>query len=355
MNVFIDTCILYSDPFWTENLSSQMLELSRQGRIKIFLSEIVLKELRHNFEKSIDKEISVLRNSNSELKKIIPGYKSVNIPEKDQCKSEFDKFYRQIQTDNKVEILKCKDEFLQKVIEMSISRKKPFTDKKTELKDALIWITYSDYVNSNKLTDCYLLTQNCTDFCDPDKLKLEPKIYVLHPDLMRECDKFKMYISIKDFYRDNSSKLESPELIFQKWIKDQNIDDKYVFDLLINSNEDRRISEEVLECIGRLDPTTIFEDGYLVTMGGYLDVGEIEWYECKDTELLIVGDCAIVSGILVVSVEVEGYGYNSVRDSDEEKFPSIGDTTVEVDITFTFTLMKESEPEDFEVLGTQVK
>jgi hypothetical protein len=354
MNIFIDTCVLYTDPFWQENFSSQMLELSREGRIKIYLSEVVLKELRHNFEKSIDKGTFVLRNSNSDLRKFIPRYKSVDLPDKDQCILDFDKFYKEIQTDKKVEILKCKEDFLQRVVDMAISRKKPFSDKKTELKDALIWLTYSDYANSKNLTDCFFLTQNCTDFCNPDKLKLEPKEYELHADLMKECDKFKMFISIKDFYRVNSPRLDSPELTFQNWIRDQNIDDKYVFDLLINSKEDRKISEGVLECVERLDPTTIFEEGHLVTMGGYMDVGEIEWHNCENTGLLIVGDFAIVSGVLQVSVEVEGYGYNSVRDSDDEKFPSIGNTTIEVDITFSFTLRKDGEPEGFEILGTEI-
>ncbi len=100
----------------------------------------------------------------------------------------------------------------------SINRQKPFTEKKTELKDALIWLTYSDYANSNKLNNCHLLTANCCDFCDLNLIKQNQ--VELHPDLKKDCDKFKVYLNIKEFYKTNSDWLDSPILEFKHWIAD---------------------------------------------------------------------------------------------------------------------------------------
>jgi len=353
MNVFIDTCILYNDPFWKGNFSSQLLDLSQQGRVKIFISEVVLKELRHSVEKCLDKEIYDLKGSNSNLRRLLRGFESYNLPDKEECLSDFDNFYEEIRKNNKVEILKCKEEFLSRVLEMAINRKKPFTEKKTELKDALIWLTYSDYVNQYNLSDCFFLTENVTDFCNPEKFK--DKVFELHPELLKECDKLKVFISIKDFYTTNSALIEKTGLSLQDWIKSDEFDDKYIFDLLFE-HKDSEIFNEVTSCIEKLDPCKIFENGHLVTMGGYLGIGEIEWHECKNTDYLILDeDCILISGDLVISVGIEAYGYNSVVDTDEEKFPFVGDTTIEVDITFSFTFKEKGKPEFFEILDTEIK
>ena len=352
MNIFIDTSIIYSDPFWKRNFSSQLLDVSSQDRVKIFLSEVVLKELRHNFEKSLDKEIFDLRGSNSNLRKLLRRFKPFDLPDKEQCISDFDKFYEDIQTYKNVEILPCKEEFLHRVLDMSINRKKPFTEKKTELKDALIWLTYSNYVKQNNLQECFFLTENSTDFCNIEKLK--NKEYELHPDLLKECDRFNIFLSIKDFYTANSSFLDGPKNDLQEWIESENIDDDYVFDLIIYHKEEK-IRTEVSDCLGRIDPTTIFDDGEFVVMGGYLDIGEIEWYKCTDTGYQILDDCALISGILLVSVGIEAHGYNSDIYSDQEQYPFIGNTTIDVNVTFTFTLKKDRKPENFEIIGTEIK
>ena len=351
MNIFIDTCILYTDPFWKENFTSQLLDISKDGRVKIYLSEVVLKELRHNFQKNIDKELYDLRKSNSTLQKNLRRFRSLELPDKNECLADFDRFYQEIQTYNKVEILKCKDEFLPKVLDMAITRIKPFTEKKTELKDALIWLTYSEFVNKNNLTDCFFLTENCNDFCDIDKLK--QKKYELHPDLKKDCDRFKIHISIVDFYKSNSEWLDKPKNDFKEWIKNEEIDYLYVFDLLWENKTDK-ISSEIQNEIDRLDPNKFFENGHLVTMGGYLEVDDIEWYECKDVEIDIVGDYAIITGTIIVYAELKAYGYNSVRDSDDDKYPYLGDKGIEVDMTFTFTIEKDGKPENFEIIDTEI-
>ena len=70
MNIFLDTSVIYSDPFWKENFSSQLLEVSADKRVNIFISEVVLKELQHNFEKILIKNSLILENQTQILKKL---------------------------------------------------------------------------------------------------------------------------------------------------------------------------------------------------------------------------------------------------------------------------------------------
>ena len=346
MNIFIDTSILFSDPFWKENFSSQLLDVARDKRINIYLSEVVLRELRHNFEKNLDKDLFDLRKLNSSLRKNLRRFKQIEQPQKDECLKDFDTYYNDLVKYSNVKILKCDDKYLQPILDRAIKREKPFTEKKTELKDALIWLTYSEFANNNDLNDCFLLTANCTDFCDQELLK--QKIFELHSDLKKDCDKFKIFTNIKDFYKSNSEWLDKPKVEFKQWIESQNIDESYVFDLLWEHEGDS-ISSEIQSHIENIEPHELFEDSHLIQMGGYIDIGEVEWYECKDIEIEIVSDYAIISGVVIVYTDIQGYGYNSVRDSGDEKFPFVGEKSIELDMNFNFTISKEGKPENFEI------
>lgn len=346
MNIFIDTSILYPDPFWKDNFASRLLKVAEDKRITIYISEVVQKELRHNFEKNLDKQLFELRKVNSSLRKNLRRFKQFELPDKEKCLQDFDEYYDSRVKYSNIKILPCKDEFLQIVLERSINRQKPFTEKKTELKDALIWLTYSEYANNNNLEDCHLLTANSNDFCDLELIK--QKKVALHPDLKADCDKFSVWLSIKDFYKGNTDWLDSPILEFKHWIDSQDIDDKYVFDLLWQYEGDS-ISSEIQSHIDKLDPNHLFEDGYMITMGGYLDSGDIDWYECKEVEIEIVGDYAIISGILVVNTILQAYGYNSVRDPGDEKYPFVGEQDLELELCFNFLIDKGGKPDNFEV------
>lgn len=346
MNIFIDTSVLYPNPFWRGNFSQRLLEVVRNGRAKLYLSEVVLRELKHNYEKNFDKDIYDLKKLNSSLRNNLRRFREFELPDKEQSLKDFNDFYSDLEKYGKVEILKCDDNLLHPLLERAIKREKPFTEKKTELKDALIWLTYSRFINENDLKGCFLLTNNVTDFCEADKLK--NKIFDLHPTLKKECDRISIFTNFKDFYQSNSSYLDKPQRELEEWISNIDFDDKYVFTLLWD-NEGNSIADKVYDLSDKINPDNLFDEGYLVSMGGYLDIGGIEWYECKDTEIEIVSDYAIVSGVLVVNAEVECYMYNSVRDKGEDKYQSIGSNEIEVELFFTFTIEKDGTPENFEI------
>lgn len=346
MNIFVDTSILYPNPFWKGNYYGRILEVAGNNRAKIFISRIVLKELRHNFEKNLNKELYDLKKTNSSLKNNLRRFEPFELPKKEECLADFDSYYKVMEEYNGVKILECPNDFLEPVLERAIKRIKPFTEKKTELKDALIWLTYSNYVNQNDLDDCIFLTKNCTDFCDLKKLK--QNIFELHDDLKKDCDKFQIFTSIQAFYQANSEYLDKPEKELEQWIERINFDNDYVFDLLWD-NEGDSITNEISNLVDRIDPESLFDDGHLITMGGYLEIGDIVWLECNDVEIEVVSDYAIISGILIVHADIQGFSYNSVRDQGDEKYPYAGERNIEIKIYFNFTIEKEGTPENFEI------
>mgnify|MGYP002405608036 CR=1 FL=1 len=64
MDIFIDTSVVYTDPFWKRNFASQILDAARDKRIKIYFADVVIRELKHNFRKQVIKEINSINNSN---------------------------------------------------------------------------------------------------------------------------------------------------------------------------------------------------------------------------------------------------------------------------------------------------
>ncbi|MNQ83489.1 hypothetical protein D3C85_985710 [compost metagenome] len=83
-------------------------------------------------------------------------------------------------------------------------------------------------------------------------------------------------------------------------------------------------------------------------MGGYTEVEELSWGNCTQIEVEVLEENAIISGILEISAEIYGYGYNSARDPGDEKFPFLGSNEIHFKIYFNF-LIDEEDVHDFEI------
>ncbi|MBD3639181.1 MAG: DUF4935 domain-containing protein, partial [Crocinitomicaceae bacterium] len=170
MNIFVDTSVLYKDPFWKRNFSTELLETVTNREIGLFVSEIVLKELEHNYKKILNTELSQIQNIQEKLTQYQIKTDS-ELPKIDITKSikGLQYFYQKLEYDGTLTVLKNSDNLMAELVDRAIERKKPFTENKTELKDALIWFAYYKHAESNNLKDCVFLTNNITDFCDIEK------------------------------------------------------------------------------------------------------------------------------------------------------------------------------------------
>jgi predicted nucleic acid-binding protein len=344
MNIFLDSNILYQDYFFENKSNKKILEYCDEGLLNLFMSEIVRLELRRQFQKEIEEK-------NREIKKIIKDSKRLKIQNEiseisiAEQFTKFDKFYNRLKMYDNFSLLPYKNDFLPDIVDRAINRKKPFTEEKSELKDAIIWKTYSEYVESNNSTDCILLTNNTSDFCiKKDKSKI-------HPDLTTDTDKFSVINKSFEFIKKYASVLESPEHKFQAYINQINISQDFVLGIIKN-NFEKIIEDRMHLKIDNLHPSDLvsadyFFDGQLISYG-------CEILDCDEIEHEIIAETALISGIVYASCEVEILEYNSVRDSGEDRFSSVADKNVIFKIYFNFDMEKDEVYSDLEVTDIEI-
>jgi predicted nucleic acid-binding protein len=341
MDIFVDTSVVYTDPFWKRNYPGQLLEAAKDGRVRVYIADVVLRELKRNFEKQLDKEFSSISSANSNIKKLTRIHQDIPTPTKDKYLEDFDTYYEELFKNKNIITLPTDESMFNDLLDRAIERKKPFTDNRSEFKDAVIWTTYFKYAKEKGLSNCHLLSNNKKDFTDNDGN--------LHPELKNDYDKFKVHITIDDFYKANKDTIDKPLIEFQQWIDKQTINDKYVFELLFD-NETDKVYDEVRRKFESADPRSFVDDRESGNIfGGYVYVEEVEWYHCSDIEIDVIKDYAIISGKLTLNLTLELYSYNYVRDSGDDKFPYYGSADREVNVYFNFIFDKDETLKSFEV------
>lgn len=345
MDIFIDTSVIYTDPFWKRNYPGQLLEAAKDSRANIYLADVVLRELRHNFEKQLDKEFSAINSADINIGKISYNHQNFTIPSKDKYLEDFDQYYEELFKNKIIIKLPTDERMFNDILDRAIERKKPFTDNRSEFKDAVIWTTYFMYAKEKGLRNCYLLSNNKKDFTDNDGK--------LHPELKNDYDKFEVHITIDEFYKANKLAIDKPLIEFQNWIDKQAISEKYVFDLLFN-NVTSKVYDEVSRQFENADPSSFVDDREVGSVsGGYVNIEEIIWNNCGDIEIDVIKDYAIISGRLKLNVTLELYSYNSGRDPGDVKFPYYGSADREVSVYFNFIFDKDETPNSFEVTDVE--
>lgn len=344
MNIFIDSNILYQDYFFENKSNKKLLKYSTENLITIFMSDIVRLELRRQFENEIiekNREISKIKKATGRLK-LVNNFQEILISEQ---LSKFDDFYQNLFSDNNFELLPSKNEYFPDIINRAINRIKPFTESKAELKDAIIWKTYSECVETNDLSNCILLTDNSTDFCQKkDKSKI-------HQDLLVDTKRFLVINSSFAFIKEKAKILESPEHIFQSYLKNISINNEFVFDIILEKFQEK-IKEKIHSDVYKLHPSEIamleyFFDGQIVPH-------DIELINCEEIEYEVLSDTALISGILTLSCDTELWEYNSVRDSGEDRFSVIGEKYIIYKIMFNFDLKQGKVYSDFEITDLKI-
>lgn len=90
MNVFIDTSILYDDPFWQNSYNKALLDRARNKRLNIFLSKVVIKELHRNFQKQVDELVKKISDSSREInRKFVVNKIPIFIPNRETLNENF--------------------------------------------------------------------------------------------------------------------------------------------------------------------------------------------------------------------------------------------------------------------------
>ncbi|PRY84475.1 PIN domain-containing protein [Mongoliibacter ruber] len=344
MNIFIDSNILYQDYFFENKSNKKLLEYCDEGLLTLYMSEIVRLELRRQFQKEIEEK-------NKEIKKVIKDAKRLKIdciiaeiPTEIQL-GKFDKFYQRLELYDNFHILPYKNEFLPDIVDKAINRKKPFTEEKSELKDAIIWKTYASFAETNNTFDCILLTNNTSDFCSKkDKSKI-------HPDLILDSNKFSVVNKSFDFIKLYASTLESSENIFQAYISQIEINEDSVLEIIVN-NFEKQIEERMHQKVDTLHPSDILDADCF--FDGQLSSYDCEILQCEDVDYDILSDTALISGILYASCYTEILEYNPVRDQGEDIYSIVGEKYLTFKIYFNFDMERDDIYSDFEITDIEL-
>lgn len=339
MDLFIDTNIFEKDPFWKNSFAKTLLDRAKDKKLNLYMSKVVYEELKRHTIKNYKKEHKEYTSSITELNRYLPSNLVVE-PRIDIEKSFVD-FYDELHDDYNLKILNFKDEFFSKVMDRAINRKKPFNDDKTEVKDCTIWLTYADYVETKKLGQCYLLTNNVKDFYEKEPKTKEPTEYNIHDELKSDTQRFRAFPSIKDFFKIIIEPQIQASARFQAWLNQTGINEEYVFDM-VYGEESNRVESAINRMVDTWEVDKVFnENEWFIT--GYCQANQIEWIDCTQVELDVLEDYCIVIATIRLQVSVEGHAYNPAHDDADDKYSYVGEKDYEAKVNVSFILREGDE------------
>lgn len=365
MNIFLDTNVFFNDPFLAKGKKKILLMLANHKDVKLFISKTVYAELLRQHTNFLEKEVKNAREAlvnlspflNEKREKFIIDLNLANLIK------DFHDTFETFQSEEQVEIIDYDSDVLEHIVEIDMYKKLPFikleeitnekgekvTFNKKEIRDAIIWYSYQEYIKKRGLVDCYFISNNIKEFGaigSKNSPKNEP--YPLHPEIngnnnliaYRTVHSFFTHKDkqIKELFKDKDlhAKILSEEL-FEK-VADE-LNDGIAEDLI-----HKFFTEEILSETNRIlsekQPDEIHKDYF---MDGYIDPLDGNISEIRFTEVDVYGDSIAVTVDADVEMEVDIYLYNPVYDNRDEKFQNYATDTMKVTERIVFILPMDSE------------
>ncbi|MCM3617681.1 PIN domain-containing protein [Sutcliffiella horikoshii] len=309
MNIFLDTTVTFSDPFFKRNYNRNLLKLARDYKdLTFYMSEIVYKETKRHFEKNVKENLENLNKAQSKLQNYKRGYFDTGVDARAEIEQnvkgllkDFETFYTELQEDGLLHILSCPDNILPDLIDRAVNRLKPFKENKSEFRDAATWLTYAKYTEQNDLSDCYFISENVSDFFDDKKENI-------HTDLLKDSTKFKPFFTLMKLAQEDGKiqlyikEKQEKEQRIQEWIDENNIDENFVLGYFKESsfnglfNQIYSLSSDYISSLNRINL-----DG--TNYNGEPNLDGIDITEIQDFNIEIIAEEIIVSGELIIEAD----------------------------------------------------
>ncbi|MEH7514306.1 PIN domain-containing protein [Gottfriedia acidiceleris] len=334
MHIFLDTTVTFKDPFFKKNYNRNLLKLAREFKdINFYMSEVVYKETKRHFINNVKESFEMLHKTKNKLNNFRQGFFEKNIDtskeidnEVEKLLNDFEKFYIDLQNEKILNILPCPNEILPTLIERAVNRIKPFKEHKSEFRDAATWLTYASYLEQNKLTDCYFITENVADFFDDEKKNI-------HPELLNDTKEFKPFLTLMKLTQDDQKvkqyleEKQQKEQEIQKWIEENNVDENLVKKFFDPSSLNGLFNEVYNLCddfnLEKLNIGSQFTDAEPELIG--IDITDIQDFFTE-----IISEEIIVSGEFLITASCQ---YKETNVFDGIPF------TLEFILPFSFTLI----------------
>ncbi|MEQ2528917.1 PIN domain-containing protein [Bacillaceae bacterium CLA-AA-H227] len=346
LHVFLDSNIFYTDPFMDKNIHNRLLiELAQRELITIYVSEVVIKEVINNFEKKLVEHFVEIKKHEGKVTKMLPSFVQSPIEWKQTVEkyvSKLEDRFNELEDYGCIEIVPFSNDMLPELVDRSIKRTKPFSERKLEFRDAIIWFSYVDYVKTlyfNKINHAYFITKNTTDFTQNGEI---------HPDLQKDSNKFIFYETPQNFIQNCEEVKEAQKkLEFVNWIEDEDLANSP--ELILSMIEQQYFDKIFNECWDYVNnyrnnvPTKYDPDA------DYLEATDIYLMKVSGLHIELVLDHVVVSGHLEVEVEFDVSQNNYLHEPYHGDLVNIGTDETKLDIKFTLTVNKDKEVDMFDI------
>jgi PIN domain len=356
MNIFLDSNILYSDPFFQDNFSRKFLDTIKEANGKIFMSSVVYQEVLNNYKRELKKRRRAFGEGFYDLNKLLLSKFENTFKGDDYYLDEIEKYYRGLIDSGYIEIISHTEfDMFNEIVERALNNKKPFDYQKEEFKDTVIWLSYAKYVESKKIKG-FFLSNNTKEFYSGDKKSL-------HPDLFKDTQRLTPYKSIenfmtseKDFIQEqirlNMEEEQQLEILFE-WAR-KNLRKRYV-ESLISENFIDKLQNELSYYVDNLSGMDL--NRLTQTPDDYSKAESLEVLKVKlstyEREFYVPE--IVIYGSLDVNHYISLYAWNSFRDKGEDPYFHVGTDTIYHTVEFTFTIDINFQAGNFEVKDIETK
>lgn len=342
MQVFLDSNFCYKDPFMSKNIFNKLLlELAEEAHIKLYMSEVVKKEIINNFEKELTKSLDVIKDHEGKINKLIKGDLVTPImwvQTVEHYLMELDSHLTSLEDEGIIEIIPYSNDILPELVDRSIKRIKPFTEKKLEFRDGIIWLSYVEYAKSKNLEGCYLITKNSEDFLKNNEI---------HPDLLKDSRSFTIYKNAEDFIK-NCSEAQSLKKRLD-WVETQDF----------SHHPDEVLDLISTQCFEKVHDACVdyVNKAFSMPLPSNIITFDTEWYELNDIELKevtqidvsVVLDTIIISGYLGIEADYDVYERNPSYERGELEYFLMGSADANLYVKFSISINEDLEVEDMDI------
>lgn len=218
MNIFLDTNILFTDPFFRSSFSKLLLNSAKEKTVNIVIPSICLNEL---YFKLTTKAKNLGNEINSKIVELNKWMNDKNetilfdIPKYEQA---IRNFYSEKIEDQTFHRLDYQMEHFKENLEKAIKKSAPFfTEKKQEFRDGLIWTLIREHSLLHKEVKNYFLTSNYSDFWNNEKTDLHQNLKKENSDIVI-IDSINKLFELEPILIDSKKRQE-----FKDWLEKQKV------------------------------------------------------------------------------------------------------------------------------------
>lgn len=249
MDVVLDTNIYVQDFTLESSEFSLLFDYLKKTDSRIILPQLVYQEIRSQYIKRANTFLSDSKKCIDNLNKLLVSdpLSNVDLNINECLEAYIEMFYKKLNIERK-DIFPYKNSYLTGLVNRSINKERPFSEKGKEFCDSVLWLTVLDIANKtnhSKRSPLVFISSDTNAFGDISTKKGHEKDRnILHRELLKEIESKKLslqyFSSISDFIKSQSTIID---FVNPSWILNQvtnqllkGLVEKDVTDFLHNPN-----------------------------------------------------------------------------------------------------------------------